>query len=144
MGCDDIMNQLSKYAFLFWFGGMIYFLIELLWRGHSHWTMIAMGGICFIACGLLNEGYTWGTALISQMLISAITITLLELISGLIINIWLGWGVWDYSRMPYNFLGQICLLYTNLWFLLSLVAIILDDYIRYWLLSEEKPKYKVL
>ena len=85
-----------------------------------------------------------GMALISQMFLSSLVVTVLELIAGLIVNIGLGWGVWDYSRTPYNFYGQICLLYTNLWFFLTLAGILLDDFIRWKLLGEEKPHYKIL
>lgn len=93
--------------------------------------------------GLLNEVYTWNMALISQMVASAAIITLVELVTGLIVNVWLKLNVWDYSPLPYNFLGQICLLYTNIWFFMSFFAILLDDYLRYFLLKEEKPHYKI-
>ncbi|WMJ88849.1 putative ABC transporter permease [Anaerocolumna sp. MB42-C2] len=138
------MRKILKALFLWLIGGIAYYMVEMLWRGYSHWSMMFLGGTCFIIIGLLNELYSWDMALISQMFISALVIAVLELITGLIVNIGLGWGVWDYSRMPYNFYGQICLLYTDLWFLLSLPAIILDDYIRYWFLGEEKPYYKIL
>ena len=39
---------LNKYLFLFDVGGLLYILIELAWRGWSHWTMFILGGICFI------------------------------------------------------------------------------------------------
>jgi uncharacterized membrane protein len=132
-----------KQLFLLLVGGTAYITIELIWRGRSHWTMFILGGICFIIIGLLNEIYTWNMALISQMVISAIVVTFLELIAGIIINILFGLDVWDYSKMPYNFIGQICLLYFNLWFLLSLPVIVLDDYTRHWFLREEKPRYRV-
>ncbi|MGN6715301.1 putative ABC transporter permease [Anaerocolumna jejuensis] len=122
----------------------MYYTLEVLWRGHSHWTMFILGGLCFVLIGALNELYTWDMALISQMFLSSLVVTILELITGLIVNIGVGGGVWDYSRMPYNFYGQICLLYTVLWFFLSLAGIILDDYIRWKLLREEKPHYKIL
>lgn len=77
------------------------------------------------------------------MLISAVIITMLEFVTGIIINRWFNWGIWDYSRVPYNFLGQVCLLFSNLWFFLSLPAILLDDFIRYRFLLEEKPRYKL-
>lgn len=137
------MKQLFKHLILWLIGGSTYVLIEMLWRGYSHLSMFILGGLCFIVTGLLNEVYTWKMALISQMFISAIVITALELLTGLIVNLWLNLGVWDYSHMPNNFLGQICLLYTNLWFLLSLPAIVIDDYIRYFFMREEKPKYKI-
>ena len=68
----------------------------------------------------------------------------LELIFGIIFNINLGMNVWDYSDLPFNLFGQICLPFMIAWFLLSAVAIVADDYIRYWLFAEDKPKYKWL
>jgi uncharacterized membrane protein len=137
------MKQLLKYLVLLITGGVIYYIIELLWRGYSHWTMAIVGGICFILVGLLNEFYTWDMALVSQMFVSAVIITGIELIAGIILNIFLGLDIWDYGNLPYNFIGQVCLLYTNIWFLLSLPAILLDDYIRYRFLGEGKPHYKL-
>ena len=57
------MNQklLDKYLFLFGSGGLLYILIELIWRGYSHWTMFALGGICFVFLGLINEILPWQT-----------------------------------------------------------------------------------
>ena len=79
-----------------------------------------------------------------QCLIGGGAITGLELITGIIVNIVLKWHIWDYSGMPLNFIGQICLPFTLLWVLLSALIILLDDYIRYKLFKEEKPKYKFL
>ena len=138
------MKKLFKALFLWAIGGFIYYTLEVLWRGYSHWTMFILGGLCFLLIGELNELYAWDMALISQMFLSSLVVTVLELITGLIVNIGFGWSIWDYSRMPYNFYGQICLLYTNLWFFLSLAGIIMDDYIRWKLLGEEKPHYKIL
>ena len=73
--------------------------------------------------------------------ICCIIITVLEFIFGVVLNIWLGLQIWDYSGMPLNIMGQICLPFTVAWYFLSAAAIILDDYIRYWLFGEEKPRY---
>lgn len=135
------MKALLKYLFLFIVGGIIYFCIETLWRGYSHWAMIGVGGVCFVLCGLLNEVFKWDTVIWKQMLICSIIITDVEFTSGLILNVWLGLGIWDYSNMPFNILGQICLPFTLLWYVLSAPAIILDDYLRYWIFGEEKPHY---
>lgn len=118
--------------------------IELLWRGYSHWTMFIVGGLCFVLIGSINAFYTFEMSFICQMLIGACIITLVEFLSGCIINLWFGWNVWDYSGMPFNVLGQICLPYTGLWFLLSGSAIILDDYLRYWWFGEEYPHYRII
>ncbi len=137
------MRQISKFSFLFLLGGLIYYTIEVLYRGYSHPSMYILGGICFICIGELNEFHNSNLSLISQMLISAIIITILELITGLIVNKWLKLNVWDYSNLAYNLIGQISLVSTNVWFFLSLPAILLDDWLRYHFFNEEKPHYKI-
>lgn len=133
--------MISKYAFLFWFGGSTYCTIEVLWRGYSHWTMLLLAGVLFIIVGLLNEIWSWEFKFRYQVLISTGIATILELLTGLIVNIWLKWDIWDYSNVPFNFLGQICLPYTVLWTLLSAFAIVIDDVIRWKFFGEEKPHY---
>lgn len=105
--------------------------------------MFILGGLCFISLGLINEILSWKTPLWLQMIIGAGIITLLEFIVGCIVNLWLGWNVWDYSDLPLNIMGQISLLFTFLWMIISLVGIVLDDYLKYWLLKKEKPRYKI-
>lgn len=136
------MKYLIKYLILLIVGGAAYYCIELLARGFSHWTMFLVGGICFIFIGIINE-VTPKTPLIRQMLISAIIITAIEFVAGCILNLWLGWNIWDYSDEFGNCLGQICPKHTIYWFLLSSVGIVVDDYIRYFLFGEEKPKYRI-
>lgn len=75
---------------------------------------------------------------------NVIVVTILEFICGCVINLWLNWGVWDYSNMPFNLLGQICLPFSLLCIILSSVAIVADDWLRYWLFGEEKPHYKFI
>ena len=79
-----------------------------------------------------------------QMLIGMVIITALELIKGLVVNINLGWNVWDYAKEPFNLLGQICLFSSFWWYFLSVVGIVLDDYLRYWIFHEEKPHYHII
>ena len=122
---------------------MAYFLLEVLVRGYSHYSMFLCGGACFLCCGLLNENVKIKISFISQMVLSSVIITVLELITGFIVNVWLKMDIWDYSHLPYNFKGQICLLYSVFWFLISSVAIVLDDFLRYKLFNEEKPHYKI-
>lgn len=138
-----MVKQLSKHFILFLIGGAVYVGIELLWRGYSHWTMFILGGLCFICCGLLNEVIPWEMVLSKQMLIGAIIVTLLEFLTGMIVNVKLGWNVWDYSNLPLNIYGQICPVFFIAWYYVSGLAIILDDYLRYWLFHEEKPHYKL-
>ena len=134
----------KKYFILGIIGGAVYVLLEMLWRGYSHWTMFLLGAVCFILIGLVNEVFEWDTPLILQMFCGCAIITALEFITGCIVNLWLGWEVWNYSQYKFNVLGQISLRSSVGWYFLSLVGIVLDDYIRYWFFGEEKPRYKII
>ncbi len=105
--------------------------------------MFLVGGLCFWLIGLINEIMPWEMPLWRQCIIGAAIITAVEFAAGCVINLWLGWDVWDYSNLPFNVLGQVCLPFMALWFFLSAVGIALDDYLRYWLFGEEKPHYKL-
>lgn len=139
---NRILQHLFRLFILYIIGGTGYMLIEILWRGRTHWTMGLLGGLCFAIMGLINEIFTYNMYMLTQCVISAIVITIFEFITGCIVNLHFGLGVWDYSNMPFNLLGQICLLFSFLWVLLSAVGIYLDDYLRYKLFKEEMPKYK--
>lgn len=125
-------------------GGAIYVGIEMLWRGHSHPSMFILGGLCFVSIGLINELFPWELGIVWQALIGGTLVTCLEFITGVIVNIWLKLGVWDYSGLPLNILGQACLPFYFAWVGLSVVAIVFDDYLRYWFFGEEKPHYKIV
>lgn len=138
----NIVKNIIKYLILGIIGGFTYVLIELLYRGHSHWSMFLVSAFAFISIGLINEFIRWDMELWKQMLIGSGIVTILEFVSGYILNIKLGWHIWDYSNVPFNILGQICLPFSLVWFFISLIAIVADDYLRYWLFDEEKPHYK--
>ena len=138
------MKRAIKHATLFATGGSIYYGVEVLWRGHSHWTMAVLGGLCFLLLGAINEVLSWGTPLWRQALYGAVVITVLELAAGIVLNLALRLDIWDYSGLPCNILGQICLPYFLLWIPLSLAAILLDDWLRYLLFGEERPRYKLI
>lgn len=137
-------KQLLKAVVLLLIGGTTYFCIELLWRGYSHVSMFFVGGLCFLAIGSINEYFPWTLGIVQQSVIGAALTTMIEFVAGLILNIWLGLGIWDYSNLPFNVLGQICLPFYFAWMGLSCVAIIADDYLRYWLFGEEKPHYTLI
>ena len=43
-----------KQLFLFVLGGSLYYMIEILYRGYSHWTMFMAGGIIFLFAGFFR------------------------------------------------------------------------------------------
>lgn len=145
------MKNVIKHLILFVIGGSTYYFIECMFHlmtkgiAYSHWTMFFLGAICFLIVGGINEFFSWKTPFWKQCAIGAVTITAFELIVGCIVNLWLGWNVWDYNNLPLSFFnGQINLFFSIAWFMLSGVAIIVDDWLRYWLFCEEKPHYKFL
>ncbi|WP_243114469.1 putative ABC transporter permease, partial [Agathobaculum sp. Marseille-P7918] len=82
--------------------------------------------VCFVLIGLLDE-WQDHPPLWLQMLEGAMLVTALELITGLIVNRWLGWNVWDYSDVPLNLWGQVCPQFAVAWFFLSALAVWLEN-----------------
>jgi len=138
------MKQLIKCLALLLTGGGLYVVIELLWRGYSHWTMFVLGGICFVCLGLINEIIPWEMPLWRQVLVGTCIVTVLEFFTGCVVNLCLGWAIWDYSGMWGNILGQVCPQYMILWMPVSLIGIVLDDWLRYWFFGQERPHYKLI
>ena len=120
---------LKKEFFIFIIFGISYFTLEILYRGYSHWTMIFLGGIVSVLIGLINE-ITPNMRMGKQMLLVTMLINVFEFILVYILNIKLGLGIWDYSNIPFNVMGQICLPFSFLWFVLSYFVIILDDILK--------------
>lgn len=114
---------------IFLIGASGYGIIELIWRGYTHWTMLITGGVCFLLIFnifmMLEE-----TPPVLKALAGSLIITLIEFIAGMIINVKFGLGVWDYSDLPFNLYGQICLPYTLLWFALCFPLVYLCKWIN--------------
>ena len=137
------LKFLIKNTILFLIYGITYYCIEIAYRGYSHWSMLICGGICGFVLGNLNEFYSWETPFWKQILVGDFVVLAIEFVTGYIVNICLQWNVWDYSSLPFNLMGQICLTFAILWIPLIMVVIVLDDYLRYWWFNEEKPRYKL-
>lgn len=123
-----MLNAKSK-IILFSIGAFGYGLLEILWRGYTHWSMLSAGGICFVFFANLNEKFK-RTSLLFKAFIGSMFITGIELIFGVIFNILLKKNVWDYSKMPLNFGGQICAFFSFLWLILSIIFIPLAGYVN--------------
>ncbi len=120
--------KLSQIFFAFLMGYFIYSLIEIVGRGYTHWTMALTGGTVLALLYVINSRRTM--TLIKSCFIGSVLITGLELCVGIFDNIIMGWNVWDYTDMPLNVLGQICLPFSGLWFLLCIPAYYLCRAIR--------------
>lgn len=114
--------KIWKQSVLFYLGGMLYAALELLWRGWTHGSMFALGGLCFVTVGQLGQSRL---PLPLKVLGGAATITSLELLGGLLVN--RDYTIWDYRGKPPHFMGHICLQNSLLWVPVSLAAIVLYD-----------------
>ena len=124
-----IMENAKADIITFSIGAAGYGLIEILWRGHTHWSMALAGGISFLGLSKLSDLMKNKDRFLKAVAGSGL-ITSVELIFGLIFNVVLKKAVWDYSNMPFNIGGQVCLLYSFFWMILSLLFIPLADKIN--------------
>lgn len=135
-------------SMLLWFwGGTVYFLLEVAWKTATgkpemiSWTMLVLAVLLTIPVERCGEQLPWGVPLWLQALACAALVTAAELAAGLILNVWLGLGVWDYSDLPGNFMGQICPQFAAVWFGLCLVFIPAFDWMRWSVEGGQRPKY---
>ena len=138
------MRKLSEYLFLWTLGGSMYYLFEVAFRGFSHWTMFILGGICLVFFTIQGQMVHWKDPLWRQLLRCVIFVTAMEFITGIIVNKWMNWKVWDYSDQPFQLFGLICLPFVIIFSGLCVCGIFLGGYLSYWLYGEEKPYYHVL
>ncbi|MDD6275783.1 MAG: hypothetical protein PUB20_03030 [Clostridia bacterium] len=119
------MKKIKELSVIFGIGGIVYSLIEVLFRGFTHWTMTLTGGITFVALYLTNLKMKTKSLFLRCLAGSGI-ITAIEFVVGCIVNLKFHLNVWDYSDQKCNVLGQICPLFSFLWFLLSGPACLLS------------------
>lgn len=129
---------MKKLAVLGFIMGMMYFTAEGFWRGWTNISMLFVGGICSVLVGLLDEFPEHHKLKVwQQCLLGTSIIVSIEFTSGFILNIWLKLNIWDYSKQYGNVMGQVCLTYTILWFIITPAVIWLDDWLRWRIYGEE-------
>ena len=117
------MKELAKYGAVFLTGAFGYGGIELLYRGWTHWSMLCAGGVCLLLIYLINRKIN--AAFWQKCILGGAVITTVEFVTGGIVNILLGWNVWDYSGRMFDLMGQICPALSLCWVLLSAPALLL-------------------
>lgn len=116
---DGKLKTWQKRGLEFLIGGVGYGMVELLWRAETHWSMVITGGVCLIAICAVNRKMAKKNIFLRAGACAA-AITATEFAVGMLVNRLWGMDVWSYDEMFGNVLGQICPLYSFLWFLLSL------------------------
>lgn len=137
-------KKILEYLFLWLLGGSLYYSLELMFRGFSHWSMFLLGGICMVFFAWQGRREQWSKPLWIQVVRCTVFVTACEFLTGLIVNKWLNLAVWDYSDQPYQLLGQICLPFAVLFSGLCAVGILVDGYLLHWIFKEEKPQFHIL
>lgn len=113
------MREITLYMLIFLSGAFGYGLVELLYRGYTHWSMIIVGGACLLSFYFIEKGFP-NAGIVTKAIIGALIVTFYEFFVGCIVNLHFGLGVWDYHDQPFSLLGQICPAFSFLWFLLCL------------------------
>ncbi len=126
MSDTEKLQFIIKYSMIFFIGGICYGLLEVVYRGHTHPSMVVAGGICFTVIVLLDNMLRDRVNILLLALLGGVVITCVELVFGLIFNVWFKMAVWDYSSAPFNLYGQVCLPFSLLWVAVSLFAIIIN------------------
>ena len=104
-----VSKRVSEIVFLIAAGGSTYYLIEIWFRGFSHWTMFVLGGVALTFCSFQGEVMHWSEPMWIQIIRAVLFLTSLEFMTGIICNKWLKIGIWDYRDQPFQLCGQICL-----------------------------------
>lgn len=138
-------------SMLLWsWGGTVYFLLEVVFktlRGEPEqisWTMLVLAVILTIPVERCGEQLPWEVPLWLQALACALLVTAVELVAGVILNIWLGLDIWDYSHLPFNLWGQVCPQFSAVWWFLCLVFIPAFDWLRWSVEGGQRPKYRLM
>lgn len=103
-------------------GGVGYPLLEICYRGRTHWTMALTGGVALALLRRIGLGQRrrplWQKALWGGLMITGLEYT---------VGRWFNrhYRIWDYRRMPLNLHGQICLAYSACWCAVSAVLLAL-------------------
>ena len=113
--------------------GCVYVALETCFRGYSHPSMLIVGGLCGVLVGAINQRPGFYRA--------PVIVLAVEFVSGCVLNLWLGLGVWDYSNQPGNLLGQVCPLFGLLWFFIMPLAIWAEDTARFLIREYERAVY---
>lgn len=115
------LPRLREYLAIYAIGSVLYTVIELLYRGRTHFSMVITGGVCGMLLHGINRRYAHRQILL-RALLGCVTITGVEFSVGCLVNRLLHMNVWDYHNQPLHLLGQICPLFSLCWFFLCFPA----------------------
>ena len=135
-------KKIFSQIIIFLIGAIVYPCIELVYKaGNTHWTMALVGGIALLAIIDTNLILKQKN-IILRVFTATIMVTIIEFISGIIINKWCELKVWDYTNCEFNLYGQICLKFSFYWAILCLAVILFVESILFIYTKTNKNKQK--
>ena len=136
------MKNWWKGIFLIGTGGAVYYSLEILYRGYSHWSMFLLGGLCFCIIDKLYQKRKGIFSIVAFMLTGGLIITALEGMTGAFGNLYLHRQVWDYSNLPLHLYGQVSLHFTLLWCVMTIPIIWLSGLFHYYVFHDEQQQIR--
>lgn len=113
---------MKKGTTLFLAGCVIYPSLELLCRGRTDFSMAVAGGVCLCLIDRVCNCRMKMMPLTFRCFAGSGIITAVEFATGVLVNLVLKLDVWDYSQLPMNIMGQICVPFSLLWGALTIPA----------------------
>lgn len=119
---------MKKNITLFLTGGILYPALEILCRGHTDLSMALAGGTCLCLIDHVCNDKLCSKPLSVKCFAGSGIITAVEFGTGVVVNLLLKMNVWDYSQMPMNIMGQICVPFSILWYAITFPAMLLCSF----------------
>lgn len=138
-------KRLIPYIVIFNVSGLIYILLELLWRGRSHWTMFICAGLCGLVMAAVNDNWLdFETDFRIQVFVCALMCSTMEFFFGIVFNG--DFSIWDYRGLwgtLHVFGDQVNILFFGVWILISVFALPFLDWMEWKLGLEGEPYYRI-
>lgn len=138
-------QKIIPYGSIFIISGLIYIMLELIWRGRTHWTMFLCAGLCGLVMANINNNLLeFDTDFLKQVIVSALCCTGFEFLFGIMFNG--DFSIWDYRGLwgTIHILGnQVNILFFGIWIIISVFSLPFLDWLQWKLGSEEKPYYRI-
>lgn len=139
-----IKEKLFRKSVLFIAGFCLYITIETVFRGFSYPLMGVLGGLFLLIIDPINDRIRWDIDIFLYGCIGSAIITSMELVIGEIIKLMGLPQMWDYSNMPLNFDGVICVPFSIIWIGLSVLGVIIADAINYYVFEDTTLPHYIL
>ena len=137
--------KLIPIILIFIISGIIYCLIEIAYRGYTHYSMFLCAGMAGIAITFLNDWvYEFNTDFRTQCITAGLICSGIEFIIGEFFN--RDYSIWDYRGLWGTIKcldSQVNVMFVCAWIVICAFAIPFLDYLQWKLGMGEKPWYRI-